>query len=283
MKSQVFYVIICIAIQQLHVSTSLQLLPLRHKLQKNLPSSSATKKPTIIAIHIPPDKSEHDAQKIIDEHLMDLALEQAREAGGTYGEVPIGALIAQPVQEEVRKVSTEDGGSIRHISILSNGQNQIETFHDASAHAEMQALRSAAKTVQNWRLLNSTLYTTLEPCPMCLSAAQAFRVSRIVYGAPDLRLGAIETYMNLLDYPHPFHGSDALEVMGGVRGDEAKTLLIDFFRERRKIGKRQKKNSAIEEGETVAEEQLDPNNYPNGTRKPRRLRRLLHIFKRMRS
>eukprot|EP00979_Chaetoceros_neogracilis_P018983 scaffold11575_cov287-Chaetoceros_neogracile.AAC.1 len=205
---------------------------------------------------------------------MGLALQQAEEAGTLYGEVPIGALIAQPVAastiDPLPPCQNHEHGDSNNINvsantnttasasatatatatttiqmeILSHGQNQIETYHDASAHAELQALRSAGRTVQNWRLLKATLYTTLEPCPMCLSAAQAFRVARIVYGAPDLRLGAVNTYMNLLDYPHPFHDAEALEVVGGVRSEEARLMLVQFFRDRRKEGKRKKDSSS---------------------------------------
>ena len=222
-------------------SQSLQLLPLRRRFQKNLrqQSSQIAKTPsTIISIPIPDDVQNEDSQRLVDEYLMGLALEQAREAGDKFGEVPIGAIVA----EQQQQVDDNDDDSPKEIkvSILSYGQNQIETNHDASAHAEIQSLRSAARNIQNWRLLNATLYSTLEPCPMCLSAAQAFRVKRVVYGAPDLRLGAVETYMKLLDYPHPFHGADAMEVVGGVRAEEAKTLLVDFFRARRKMGKRKK-------------------------------------------
>lgn len=187
-------------------------------------------------------------QNYIDEHFMGLALEEAKEAGYSHDEVPIGAIVVIPSTNKSSGIPTTTTGpnqddtslshpekilTTRHFEILSKGQNQIETQYDASAHAEMQALRMASRTIQNWRLLNATLYTTLEPCPMCLSAAQAFRVSRIVYGAPDLRLGAVETYMKLLDYPHPFHGSDAMEVVGGVKCEEARMLLVDFFRQRR--------------------------------------------------
>jgi tRNA(adenine34) deaminase len=170
--------------------------------------------------------------RTVDEYIMGLALDQAKIAGKN-GEVPIGALVAYT---SFNCTTHGDVPSSTNITILSTGTNQIENLQDASAHAEMQALRSAANAMQNWRLLNCTLYTTLEPCPMCLSACQAFRISRIVYGAPDLRLGATGTYINLLEHQHPFH--DSMEVVRGVRGDEAKELLINFFRERRK-GKRE--------------------------------------------
>lgn len=148
---------------------------------------------------------------------MNLALLQAQEAG-LKGEVPIGALIVQ---------RREKGDPI----ILSAAHNLVETHHDASSHAELLALRQAAKKIKNWRLLNTTLYTTLEPCPMCLSAAQAFRVSTIVYGAPDLRLGAIETHIRLLDVRHPIHNID--DVVPGILQDESASLMRSFFRQRR--------------------------------------------------
>eukprot|EP01083_Nonionella_stella_P210890 763048_1 len=192
----------------------------------------AEEQPTIISIDVKSLSCE-DAQKKVDAHIMGLALQQAKEAGEKFDEVPIGAIVAQEYEKR--------SSSVVKIAIF-NGQNQIETNNDASAHAEMQAMRLAGRSSQNWRLMNSTLYTTLEPCPMCLSAAQAFRIARIVYGAPDLRLGAIETHIEMLKIKHPFH--DSMEAVGGVRGDEASSILISFFRERRKKGKRSKKNAS---------------------------------------
>ncbi len=181
---------------------------------------------------------EDEMELHIHHKLMDRALDEAKTAG-KLGEVPIGAII---VQEEIHQLNPNE----RTFTILSKGQNQIETIHDASAHAELQAMRAASKNIQNWRLINTTLYTTLEPCPMCLSAAQAFRVSKIVYGAPDLRLGAVETHIRLLDVvKHPFH--DNMEVLGGFRKEECGKILVDFFRERRKQSKTKKPEKGIEE------------------------------------
>jgi tRNA(adenine34) deaminase len=160
---------------------------------------------------------------------MDLALQQARRAE-SKGEVPIGALVVERSAE----------GDFR---ILSEACNLVETTCDASAHAELLALRRAAKRVKNWRLANTTLYTSLEPCPMCLAAAQAFRVSSIVYGAPDLRLGAIKTHIRLLDVTHPFHTID--EVVPGVRENESASLLKSFFRKRRKLSSNQKRSTTL--------------------------------------
>lgn len=152
-------------------------------------------------------------------HFMEMALVQAQEAKDR-GEVPIGALVVQRRKDPDRFV------------VLSQASNLVETTFDASAHAELLALRLAAKKIQNWRLLNTTLYTSLEPCPMCLSAALAFRVSSIVYAAPDLRLGAIETHIRLLDIAqHPYHTID--EIVPGILKNESAKLLKDFFRKRR--------------------------------------------------
>jgi tRNA(adenine34) deaminase len=151
-------------------------------------------------------------------YFMSLALDQARKAE-KYGEVPIGAVIVQ---------RTQDG----KFKVLSKAHNLVETTHDASAHAELLAMRKAARKYKNWRLLNTTLYSTLEPCPICLSAAQAFRVSNIVYGAPDLRLGAIKTHIQLLEVDHPFHTIE--EVVPDVLAAESSSLLKSFFHRRRK-------------------------------------------------
>ena len=115
--------------------------------------------------------------------------------------------------------------------VLSQAHNLVEAMHDASAHAELLAMRQAAKEIGNWRLLNSTLYSTLEPCPMCLAAAQAFRVEEIVYGAPDLRLGAVKSFVRLLDHNHPIHTIE--KVVPGILKDESAEMMKDFFRRRR--------------------------------------------------
>jgi tRNA(adenine34) deaminase len=151
--------------------------------------------------------------------FMKMAMNQARKAE-RKGEVPIGAVVVERLQD----------GSYH---VLSQAYNSMETTHDASAHAELLALQKASTKIKNWRLLNTTLYSTLEPCPMCLSAALAFRVSTIVYGAPDLNLGAIQTHMRMLDdYVHPTH--TVKEVISGVLEEESSNLMRSFFRKRRK-------------------------------------------------
>jgi len=200
-------------------TSSLRLPPLWIKLK---PQNHRT-----ISISIPKGLKREEELKKIHETFMDLALIQAQEAG-KRAEVPIGAIV---VMEREKK--TMENHYEKTFQIISKGQNEVETLKDASAHAEMQSLRSAAKSIHNWRLHNATLYTTLEPCPMCLSAAQAFRISKLVYGAPDLRLGAVETHINLLEIArHPFHNT--MEVVGGIRKEECGKIMVDFFRERRK-------------------------------------------------
>mmetsp|Transcript_45664 Transcript_45664/g.89947 ORF Transcript_45664/g.89947 Transcript_45664/m.89947 type:complete len:164 (+) Transcript_45664:123-614(+) len=86
------------------------------------------------------------------------------------------------------------------------------------------------RCLDNWRLLNCTLYTTVEPCTMCLSALLAARVSRLVYGSPDVRLGGVRSWVPLLEKKHPFH---SIAVTEGVLGEEAQSMMVNFFRGRR--------------------------------------------------
>ena len=171
------------------------------------------------------------AMNIVDSHFMKLALDEARKAA-MRGEVPIGALVVRSMGND----GATNGGSTNRTSmfqVLSADSNRVEEKRDASAHAEMLAMRKAAWHNQDatWRLLNTTLYSTVEPCVMCLAAAQAFRVGRIVYGAPDLRLGAIDTHMKLLDHPHPFHTIDKVD--RGLFEEESAELLRGFFQAQR--------------------------------------------------
>lgn len=141
-------------------------------------------------------------------------LEALKEAIKAYEakEVPIGAVL------------------VYEGRVLARGYNQVELLNDATAHAEMIAMTSGAARLENWRLLDCTLYSTLEPCSMCLGAALLSRVSRIVWGAPDKRHGALGSWINMLDKPHPTH---SLIVQGGVLEEPAALLMKSFFRERR--------------------------------------------------
>ena len=153
-----------------------------------------------------------------DEAAMAIALDEAK-AAASRGEVPVGAVV----------VDDATG------TILSRAGNAVEASHDATAHAEMLAMRAAAQSLQNWRLQDATLYCTLEPCVVCLGAAYAFRIPSVVYGAPDHRMGAAGSWLDLPAETHPFH---ALNIRGGVCAEESSKLLKDFFRDRRKAGPR---------------------------------------------
>ena len=149
-----------------------------------------------------------------DELFMSAALRQA-EAAFASGEVPIGAVIVH------------DG------LIVAQAHNRVEELRDASAHAEMLCARTAAADPRwpSWRLSSTTLYCTVEPCPMCLAALHAFRVERLVYGAPNPRLGAIEGALRpQSDFAHPYH---TLNVTGGVLADQAGDLMRRFFKQQR--------------------------------------------------
>lgn len=144
---------------------------------------------------------------------MRVALGEARLASHR-SEVPVGAVIV-----------TADGEE------LSRAGNAVETLNNATMHAEMRVIQAASGKLGVWRLLGTTLYCSLEPCAMCLSAAALARVSRIVYGARDLRLGACGTWTNLANAQHPYHQFD--EVIGGVLGEESANLMKEFFKKRR--------------------------------------------------
>ena len=138
-----------------------------------------------------------------------------REASVAFdeGEVPIGAVL------------------VRDGQVISTARNRVEATHDASAHAEMLCLRSAGSALSTWRLGEATLYVTVEPCAMCLAAAHGFRIDRLVYGATNPRMGAVESDMRAAsDVAHPYH---EVRVTGGVMADEASDLMRRFFKRRR--------------------------------------------------
>jgi len=182
-------------------------------------------------VHFPtiPEQNRKDWARNMDEYFMGLALEQARRAASNQ-EVPIGAILVRP---EYHAMSS---GLPTSFEILSASHNQVERGMDAIAHAEILCLRAAAKKLSNWRLVNTTLYTTLEPCVTCMAAAYAFRVNRIVYGAQDLRLGAVTSWIQwdkVIPEKHPYHPNGRIAVLGGIREEECGSLLRQFFRKRR--------------------------------------------------
>jgi len=146
-----------------------------------------------------------------DSEWMALAIEQANLAAAA-GEVPVGAVVVLP-----------DG---RHFS----AHNAPITAHDASAHAEMRAIRAACTALGNYRLPDATLYVTLEPCCMCAGAIVHARIKRVVYGARDAKTGAVESLYTLLADARLNHQP---EVCGGVLAEPCGELLRTFFRQRR--------------------------------------------------
>jgi tRNA(adenine34) deaminase len=146
-----------------------------------------------------------------DEHWMHHALALAAKAG-EHGEVPVGAVL------------------IRNDAILGEGWNQPITLNDPSAHAEMLALRAAGQTASNYRLPDTTLYVTLEPCPMCVGAMIHARVKRVVFGAFDPKTGAAGSAFDLLADARHNH---RVEVVGGILQEECAEMLKAFFRARR--------------------------------------------------
>ncbi|QIZ77107.1 tRNA adenosine(34) deaminase TadA [Ferrimonas lipolytica] len=134
------------------------------------------------------------------------------EKAEQLGEVPCGAVL------------------VHNQQVIAEGYNRCITDNDPTAHAEIQVLRLAGQVLDNYRLLDTTLYITLEPCPMCAGAIVHSRVGTVVYGAPDLKTGAAGTVMNLLDDQRLNHWP---KVIGGVLQQECGEQLSAFFRRRR--------------------------------------------------
>ena len=147
-----------------------------------------------------------------DEDFMREALKEAQKAF-EEDEVPIGAVIVQ------------------NGEILAKAHNLREKLNDPTAHAELIAIRLAADKLNSWRLLDTTIYVTVEPCPMCAGAIVLARVKRLVFGAADLKAGAAGTLMNLLDDARLNH---QVEITGGVLEEESRKLLRTFFLQKRK-------------------------------------------------
>ncbi len=150
-----------------------------------------------------------------DADFMALALAQAAIALRA-GEVPVGAVV------------------VRAGQVISAGSNAPVGCHDPSAHAEMVALRAAARVLGNYRLSDCELFVTLEPCAMCAGAMLHARLQRVVYGAPDPRTGAAGSVLNLFASPALNHQT---EVLGGVLADQCSLLLQDFFKQKRELSR----------------------------------------------
>ncbi len=146
-----------------------------------------------------------------DENWMQRALQLAAQAEAA-GEVPVGAVI------------------VKNDELVAEGYNQPIGAHDATAHAEIIALRRAGEALGNYRLVDTTLYVTLEPCSMCVGAMIHARVSRVVFGASDPRTGALGGAFDLQQAGQHNHHFD---VVSGVLADSSRELLQNFFRARR--------------------------------------------------
>ena len=153
-----------------------------------------------------------------DSHWMRQAIALAERAGA-QGEVPVGAVLVAAGQ------------------VLGEGWNCPIATHDPSAHAEIRALRAAGQRAGNYRLPATTLYVTLEPCPMCASALVHARVARVVYGARDPKGGSCGSVFHLLPPDQRFN--HRLECQGDVLGQECGDLLRRFFQQRRRSGARE--------------------------------------------
>lgn len=146
-----------------------------------------------------------------DEFFMFEAIKEAWKAYQKK-EVPVGAVL------------------VHKKKIISRGHNQVEMLKDATAHAEMLCITSGSAELENWRLADTTLYCTIEPCSMCAGAMFLSRISTLVWGAPDLRHGANGSWINLFEKQHPTH---AIQVRNGVLQEPCSILMKNFFQERR--------------------------------------------------
>lgn len=147
-----------------------------------------------------------------DLHFMREALKEAKKAYDQE-EVPVGAVL------------------VHQNRIIARGHNQVELLQDGTAHAEMVCLSAGAEALGNWRLSETVLYCTLEPCCMCAGACLSTRISRLVWGAPDLRLGANGSWFDLFSHKHPMH---QVEIVRGILEAESADLMRTFFQKTRK-------------------------------------------------
>lgn len=154
-----------------------------------------------------------------DRIFMNQALEEAKKAA-LLGEVPIGAVL------------------VYEGEIIARAHNLRETTQNATTHAELMVIQEACKKLGSWRLEQTTLYVTLEPCPMCAGAILQSRVPRVVYGARDIKAGCVDSLYHLLNDARFNHDCDVTE---GILAEECGQILTDFFRALRERKKAEKK------------------------------------------
>ena len=150
------------------------------------------------------------------EQMMQVALAEAEKAGQNR-EVPIGAVLVAQTGE-----------------ILAKAYNRTIALADPTGHAEILAMRTAAQKIKNYRLLNTTLYVTVEPCVMCMGAIMHARIARVVYGAPDPKWGALGSLYNFADGKTFNHHP---EIVAGVRSEACREIIQAFFKSRRRAVK----------------------------------------------
>ncbi|MBY4675757.1 tRNA adenosine(34) deaminase TadA [Marinobacterium arenosum] len=176
----------------------------------------------------------YDEQFLIDQRWMEYALQLAERAAEA-GEVPVGAVL------------------VHQGEVIGEGWNRPISGHDPSAHAEIIALRDAAQRLQNYRLVDSTLYVTIEPCTMCAGAIVHARVARVVFGASEPKAGAVISNGQLFDQPWLNH---RVTYSGGLLADACSERISAFFRQRRALQKQQKAERRAADpadGQTVGE------------------------------
>lgn len=156
-----------------------------------------------------------------DEYYMQMALDEAQKAA-ELGEVPIGAII------------------VYKDEVIARAHNLRETTQNAVTHAELSAIQIACQALGSWRLEETTLYVTLEPCPMCAGAILQSRIPRVVYGARDLKAGCVDSLYRLLNDPRFNHECDVVE---GVLAEECGGILTTFFKAIRERIKKRKKEA----------------------------------------
>lgn len=164
-----------------------------------------------------------------DHTYMTEAIEEAKKAEA-LGEVPIGAVI------------------VYQNEIIARAHNLRETSQNAVTHAELMAIQQACEKIGSWRLEETTLYVTLEPCPMCAGAILQSRIPRVVYGARDMKAGCVDSLYRLLNDPRFNHECNVTE---GVLADECGQLLTDFFRAIRERKKEEKRLRKLETEDNI--------------------------------
>jgi len=162
-------------------------------------------------------------QEALDHQFMSRAMELARKAEA-LGEIPVGAVV------------------VHNGEVIGEGFNLSITSNDPSAHAEMIAIREAGQYLNNYRLIDCTLYVTLEPCPMCAGLLVHSRISRLVFATTDMKTGSAGSVFNLVDNENLNH---QVTVCAGIQAEECSQRLSAFFQRRRKEKKQQKKANKL--------------------------------------